>query len=98
MCVDAINVTDVVNVVLQHAIVLTCNSPYKSGELQWCIQKLTVAVVHIEVVIAVLQTKLINCNSAKKKLSLTSCAHKSYHSFDAILRFLQTNFDHLKFS
>ena len=31
--------------------------------------------------------KVINCNSAKK-VSLTSCAHKSYRSFDAILRFL----------
>ena len=35
-----------------------------------------------------MQTKVINCNSAKK-LSLTSCAHKSYRSFDAILRFVE---------
>ena len=35
-----------------------------------------------------MQTKVINRNSAKK-LSLTSCAYKSYHSFDAILRFFQ---------
>ena len=36
-----------------------------------------------------MQTKVINCNSAKKKLSLTSCAHKSYRSFDAILWIFQ---------
>ena len=54
MCVDAINVIDVVNVVLQNAIVHT---------------KLTIAVVHIKVVIAALQAKVINYNSAKKVVS-----------------------------
>ena len=49
MC-DVVNVTDVVDVVLQHAIVLSCNSPYRSGHLQKCIQKLTIPPVHIKVV------------------------------------------------
>ena len=34
MCVVAINVTDVRNVVLHYAIVLSCNSPYNSCQLQ----------------------------------------------------------------
>ena len=37
-------------------------------------------------VIALAQTKAISCNS-EKKFSHGSCAHKSYRSFDAILRF-----------
>ena len=75
LCVDAINVMDVVNVVLYNAIALSCNSPQKGGELQQFIQKLTIAVVHKKVVIAVLQTKVINCNSANK-----SCLFQGMHT------------------
>ena len=68
--------------------VFNCRNANKSYLLQKCKQKLSFAIV---------QTKVIFCNSAsksyllqqcKQKLSLTGCAHKSYRSFDAILRFL----------
>ena len=67
--------------------VFNCRNANKSYLLQKCKQKLSFAIV---------QTKVIFCNSAsksyllqqcKQKLSLTGCAHKSYRSFDAILRF-----------
>ena len=60
----------------------------KHWQLQQCKQKLTIAVVHKKV--------FVDCSSAiksyqvykcRQKLSLVSCAHKSYRSFDAILRF-----------
>ena len=39
LCIVAINVIDVVSAGLQHAILLTCNSPNKSFQLQQCTQK-----------------------------------------------------------
>ena len=52
------------------------NDAQKSGQLRYK-KKLSIALV---------QTKVINCNFANK-VSLATCAHKSYRSFDAILRF-----------
>ena len=57
MCIVAINVTDVVNAGLQHAIVLSCNSPNKS------IQKQSIAIVHKKLSITIVHIKVNNCNN-----------------------------------
>ena len=74
-----INATDAVNADLQHAIVISCNNPYKSCHLQLCIQKLTIAGVHKifqlqlykeKLSIVIVQTKVINCSSVNKSYQL----------------------------
>ena len=80
MCVVAINVTDVVNAGLQHAIVLRCNHPNKSCQLQLlhtkaincncCLEKLPIAIVAYESCqLQLLHTKIANCNCCIQKLS-----------------------------
>ena len=45
-----INAIDAVNADVQHAIVISCNSPYKSCHLQLYLQKYAIAKVHKETV------------------------------------------------
>ena len=62
-----INATDAVNADLQHAIVISCNSPYKSCHWQLCIQKYVIAKVYKKLSIALTNNNgsnvlLIRCN------------------------------------
>ena len=57
-----INATDAGNADLQHAIVISCNSPYKSCHLQLCIQKYAIAKVHKKLSIALGKPSKKNCD------------------------------------
>ena len=79
-----------------HTKVLKYNHSYNRSQLQYSIKTLTIKIMHKQWTIAI-HKKVIKCSSAnksyqlqycKQKLSLATCAHKSYRSFDAILRFL----------
>ena len=59
MCAVAINVTDVLNVVLQHALVFSYNSLYNSYQLQ----KLLIAIVHKKLSITIVHLKVNDSNN-----------------------------------
>ena len=83
--------------------VINCNSAKKSVSYKLCTQKLSLLWRNFAIFSTDGGTDgvtdgrtdgrtnlLIEAPTTElKKLSLTSCAHKSYHSFDAILRFFQ---------
>ena len=56
-----IDATDTVNADLQHAKVISCDSPHKSCHLQLCIQKQAIAKVHKKLSVALVYLKVNNC-------------------------------------
>ena len=72
-----INATDAVNADLQHAIVISCNSPYKSCHLQLCIQKYAIAKVHKKLSIALVYLTDNNCSNVLLIRCNCASAYKS---------------------
>ena len=78
-----------------HTKVLKYNHSYNRSQLQYSIKTLAIKILHKKVDNCGTK-KIVKCSNAnksyqlqycKQKLSLATCAHKSYRSFDAILRF-----------
>ena len=82
-----------------HTKVIKCNRSYNRSQLQYSIKTLAIKILHKKVDNCGTK-KIVKCSNAnksyqlqycKQKLSLATCAHKSYRSFDAILRFLPSS-------
>ena len=82
-------------IAIMHTKVIKCNRSYNRSQLQYSIKTLAIKILHKKVDNCGTK-KIVKCSNAnksyqlqycKQKLSLATCAHKSYRSFDAILRF-----------